>query len=299
MSVQFDVKNLLETLTCPIELEPLTAAVNLSPCNHKVNQVAAERYYGKIIEGLCELNRKNCVVCQTPVSSYAPDHTIRNVVAQVLALKQHAQRQSAPLNPPVFSGVNERQRDVPQKKLENLPHPLQLQSSKINTPTKSAEMQIGKSELLYPGLPAVFTYMFGDWDRPFNYGTNICREVTFASCTPNSLLHQFTLLGYYDGTVAILVKLTDSTLLESFKEYLLAHHCGEEELTWKYNGCATTSHADIKNFFKVIACNNEFPKNQFVKIAEIVNKGSCDPHPGPWIYDSMFSPLHINRTLFL
>jgi hypothetical protein len=255
MSIQFDLKNLLQTLTCPIDLEPLTTAVNLSPCCHKVNQVAAEKYYGKIIGSSCAWAGKTCVLCNEPVLSYAPDHTIRSVAAQVF---DH------------------------QKYLENLLNPPQvLQPSKIKTEEKPAEMKTEKRDLPYPGLPADFMHLSGDWDQPFDLGTDVSREMIFTSSTPNSLLRQFTLVGYCTGNVAITAESIDS----SFKDYLHAHRCRCEE---KHNAHTTSTtyitntHADLKILFKIIAHNNKIPKAQFNKIAGIVKEGFCGAFPRPW-----------------
>ncbi|MGC1878931.1 MAG: hypothetical protein WA347_04830 [Rhabdochlamydiaceae bacterium] len=165
MAVQFNVKDFLSALTCPIELDPLTQAVNLFPCCHKVNQIAAEKYYGKIVNGFCGLSEKNCVICNTQVVAYAPDHTIRDLAARAFGHE---------------------------KDLESLPnHSLVLEEKKseIDQP--------------YPGLPAVFVHMGGSWDKFYDSGGELCRMMEFKSITNNSLLQNFKLLGYCNGDVSI------------------------------------------------------------------------------------------------
>lgn len=167
---QFDVKNFISSLSCPFGLDPLREAVNLFPCCHKVNEIAAEKYYGKIVDGFCELREKQCVVCNTPVVAYAPDHTIREIVSQIFGHEQD---------------------------LASLPtHPLVLEEKKA------------EGNLPYPGLPAIFVWTEGNWE-PFNYGPELCRMIEFKSVTENSLLESFTLLGYWGGDIAIAVKFKD------------------------------------------------------------------------------------------
>lgn len=183
MSAQFDVKNFTSTLTCPIEFKPLTSAVNLFPCCHKVNQVAAEHYYGKMVAGFCESREKPCIICKSPVTGWAPDHTIRDLASQV------------------FGHTEE---------LESLPtHPLVLEEVKAEV------------DLPYPGIPAVFVLSEGDWSERFNIeDSTLCKSVSFKSITKNSLLIEFILLGYSCGKVCIYIIYQDRHPLE---EYLLAH----------------------------------------------------------------------------
>lgn len=97
---------LRETLTCPFTLAPLIQAVNLSPCCHKVNQVAAETHYGPIVDGSCTLKDKECKVCKTTVITYAPDSTVRAVTALAFGYK----------NDP--AALEEKSKEF------NLPHPM-------------------------------------------------------------------------------------------------------------------------------------------------------------------------------
>ncbi len=166
MAAQLDVKHFLRSLTCPIGLDPLRQAVNLFPCCHKVNQVAAEKRHGKIVEGHCEL-KERCVVCNTEVVDYAPDDTIRDLAGSVFGHE---------------------------KDLESLPtHPLVLEQ-------KRAEIGIS-----YPGPSAIFIWTGGEWDKPFDSGGDLCRLMHFMSITDNSLLEGFRLLGYYGGQISLAI----------------------------------------------------------------------------------------------
>jgi hypothetical protein len=191
MATQFNVKNFLSGLLCPIGFDPLTKAVSLIPCCHKVNQAAAERYYGKIVNGFCELREKPCVICKTPIVAYAPDPLMRDLVAQIFG---------------------------PEKEdLEALPaHPLVLETPE----EKKAILNIP-----YPGLPAVFVWAGGEWNQTFAVG-DLRRQMRFQSITANSVLEAFNLLGYSDGSVSISVRFGMNS---PFIEYLKAHRivCAE------------------------------------------------------------------------
>lgn len=182
MQATFDVKSYLSLLSCPIGLDPLIHAVNLFPCCHKVNAAAAEKYYGKIIEGFCELKNK-CVTCKQPVTSYAPDHTIRELATRIFGQE---------------------------KDLESLPtHPLVLE-----------EKESLKVDLPYPGLPADFIHSSGDIDHLFSLGCS--RFIKFVSITPNSLLKEFWLRGNLDGTFKLTIIFNDLGESESIRNYFMA-----------------------------------------------------------------------------
>jgi hypothetical protein len=139
MAIQLNVQDFLSLLTCPVGLDPIYTAVSLSPCCHKANQVFAERYYGQITNGLCGLTDKKCVICNTPVTTYASDHTIRQLAALAFG---HAQD------------------------LTSLPtHRLVLKEKKteINLP--------------YPGLPAVFVHTNGDWSKVYDSGGQVYNDL--------------------------------------------------------------------------------------------------------------------------
>ncbi len=182
-STQFNVKEFLSLLQCPFGLDPLTTAVNLFPCCHKVNQAAAEKYYGQLIQGFCSLKGRTCVLCRQEVVSYAPDHTIRDLASRI------------------FNHENA---------LEALPtHPLVLEEKK-------------NLSLPYPGLPAVFICTKDNWNKPVDNGDGYCRKLYFESATSNSLLEKFDLLGSWEGTVSLTIVFSKIPS-EAVEEYLKAH----------------------------------------------------------------------------
>lgn len=81
------VKFFIDTLTCPIDFEPLFNGVTLLPCAHKINQTPAETYYGVIDEdGTC-IYQKPCVICKKTVTSYHADSFIRHLVHKVYSIE--------------------------------------------------------------------------------------------------------------------------------------------------------------------------------------------------------------------
>lgn len=183
MAVQFDVNSFLYDLRCPVGRDPLIKAVSLWPCLHKVNQGVAETQYGKTDNGSCELKGKICVVCRISVVGWAPDHTIRNLAAQVFGHE---------------------------KDLESLPtHPLVLEE-------KATEVDLPP----YPGVKAVLVHAGGDWNTIIETGSPLVRKVDFKSITQDSSLEEFSLLGYTSGGVAISIQYRQDV---SFPKYLLAH----------------------------------------------------------------------------
>ncbi len=233
MAVQFNVNNLLNTQTSPIESDPLTT-VTLLPCCHKTHQAAAERDYGKIAGGSCELKEKSCVLCGSPVTSYVHDVTVRNLAKQIFGHE---------------------------KDLENPPtHPLIRESPKI-----------GEVNLPYPGTPAVFVLACDSWDHPYESEGELCRYMNFKSITENSLLKEFSLLGYAYGKVSISIKFDD----RSFKKYLFAH-CKVWDTS--PNTYTADTHKELKTLFRIIANHNQIPAEQFDKIRGIVEKGRCEAY---------------------
>jgi hypothetical protein len=68
-------------LFCPAGSGPLIEAVNLFPCNHKVNQAVAEKWYSK--KDGNSLSERDCVVCHTPVETWGPDPTVRSLASRL------------------------------------------------------------------------------------------------------------------------------------------------------------------------------------------------------------------------
>lgn len=65
--VSFLNNTLGKELECPVSLELLTEAVNLHPCNHKIQEYVLDK-----------LQKKECPTCSKIIINAQPDHTIRN-----------------------------------------------------------------------------------------------------------------------------------------------------------------------------------------------------------------------------
>ena len=104
--------SLLEMLECPVGLEPLTTAVTLVPCCHKINAAFAESLYGIVRNHACTKANQPCHRCRQIVIAYYPDTTIRELVTELLS---GVDRPEAPHSAPVV--VEE------EEKSEGLPYP--------------------------------------------------------------------------------------------------------------------------------------------------------------------------------
>ena len=95
LSPIFFFDSILSLLECPYELEPLTTAVSLAPCMHKINEAAALILYGIMKEGACSEVGKECLLCKQIVKAYHIDHKIREVVKGILKAKEDVLAKSA------------------------------------------------------------------------------------------------------------------------------------------------------------------------------------------------------------
>ena len=77
----YQSNNLLNELTCPVSLEPLSKAVALFPCAHKIQQHVARKLFGSCSSSIEP--GKTCPVCVQPVSAYMIDRGVRNIVHQL------------------------------------------------------------------------------------------------------------------------------------------------------------------------------------------------------------------------
>ncbi len=235
--VSFDVKGFLNTLTCPFGHDPLIEAVTLFRCCHKVNRAAAVKMYGPIVDGRCTLKGK-CLICNGEVTFYAPDHTIRDLVARLFGHE---------------------------KEIEDLPkHPLVLAEA-------LAEV---KSEAIpppYPGVPAVFKHINGDWNHIFDRGTPLRREMLFRSTTPGSFVSGFDLLGFHDGQVALCIYYERD---EVFLKYLKTQ--GFDGKLYFYQ---TKSLSELQTLFRILSIHNKIADEYLPLIQGIIDR--CPPDPLP------------------
>lgn len=63
-------KDLMQHLTCPVTHEPLTSAVALMPCLHRVNEAAVR-------------GKDSCPQCKGPITCFKIDDTIRALAKTV------------------------------------------------------------------------------------------------------------------------------------------------------------------------------------------------------------------------
>lgn len=129
----------------------------------------------------------------------------------------------------------------------------------------------------YPGTPAQFICQFDDWKD-----TSL-REIHFESKTPGSLIKTFTLIGYWNGSIAISMRLEgDSDTLAKFRSYLSDRCCQmDPDSHYIYTD-------KVRSLFDVIRENNRIPNNWQQKIQSIVDKGYCDPFPKPDLHGTGF-----------
>lgn len=83
-----NVKTLQDHLLCPILQEPLSEAVSLVPCAHKIQQAAAEQIFGTTKGGCMVSSNTLCPVCKIPVIGYILDPQMRYVVKQLFELPE-------------------------------------------------------------------------------------------------------------------------------------------------------------------------------------------------------------------
>lgn len=251
-------------LTCSIYFEPLTEAVTLVPCAHKIQQAAALEWFGPVQNGWELKTKKPCPLCRAPTLGYMVDHTMRNVVRSVYELPE-ADRNTF---------------------LENMTSNLAQKSLAVEKDTTPI--------LPYPGKQARFVHTSGDW-KPLDRAS--CGELSlrmdFQSTTEDSLLKKFSLLGYKDGDVAISIGFCekDSKNLNSYlKQFDILI---DSDYSFK-----TKTKEQLRILFNILAENNEIPASHFDKVKDIVTKGKHNermPVPAPtynpfprdfWLFNS-------------
>ncbi len=244
LTTQSNAKLLQDQLTCPVTLEPLYDAVTLVPCAHKVNKIAAEKMYGILKdEWKIQIQEdKLCPVCKIPVVGYMKDHTTISIVKQLTELNE--------------------------KELNSM---LQKMKCYLAEKSKPVEKDV-QMDLAYPGISAKFVHTDGDW-KLYDSGGSLCRCMQFSSLTTNSLITQFSLLGYTDGDVTI--RVTFSNLSNDLVEYLKKFNIVPNN-SGPTHAHMSIDHDQLKLIFNILADNNEIPESHFEKIRDIVAKGKCE-----------------------
>jgi hypothetical protein len=240
-SAEYNAQTLLDQLLCPVLLEPLSEAVSLVPCAHKVQQAVAEQLFGATGGGWLVQSEKPCPVCRTSVLGYMADHSTRNIVEQLFELSE--------------SEINE-----------------MLATIKKSLPEKS--MSVEKDLLIdmpYPGKPARFVHHGGDWNL-FNIstpGAKLCRQLEFKSSTEDSLITDFIINGYKDGDVTIQIVFKEYR--EDARQYFKQFEIFIGLFALSFNSETKTQ---LKALFNIIANNNEIPASHFELIRDLVAKGT-------------------------
>lgn len=237
-STQFNAQTLQDQLMCPVFLEPLSQAVSLVPCAHKVQQAAAEKIFGATNGGWLVQSENPCPVCRVSVLGYMTDHSTRNIVKQLFELQE--------------SEISE-----------------MLALMKNNLSEKCMSVQKDVQDMPYPGKPARFIHANGNWNL-YNSKTDLCRFMQFKSSTEDSLLKEFFVLGYKNGNVSISITFSKSS--SDVKEYLKQFDLFPDsiDLVTAYK---SQSKEQLKIFFNIIAENNEIPVSHFEMIRDLVAKG--------------------------
>jgi hypothetical protein len=240
-STQFNAQTLQEQLICPVLLEPLSEAVSLVPCAHKVQQVVAEKMFGVTYGGWLVQSENPCPVCRTSVLGYMTDHSTRNIVKQLFELPE--------------SEINE-----------------MLALMKKNLAEKSISVEKDVLEkMTYPGKSARFIHDSGDWSLHHPRG-DLCRYMNFKSSTKDSLINGFSVLGFNDGDVKICIEFSTKSS-KDIQKYLKQFDLIPSLLDLKHS-YNSKGKDQLKVFFNILANNNEIPVSHFEMIRDLVAKGT-------------------------
>lgn len=121
----------------------------------------------------------------------------------------------------------------------------------------------------FPGKSAVFAHLAGDWE-PKDTGSPLCRELQFRSIVPDSLLENFTLYGYTDGTIRISIWFQK---YHGFDEFLKTYQIDDNG----FGFLVEDNLEKIRVLFRIIAMNNEIPSDKYPLLAQIIKEGKCEP----------------------
>lgn len=237
--VDSNLENLGIALHCPIEYLPLVKAVTLYPCMHKINETAALILYGTMTGEICSKPAQSCSVCRVVVKGYHVDHTMRQLVSQIMLLVD----------------------------LESMT--LKLQKKPMEIEKKEKEE---KKELAYPGKAAKFIHIGGDWSFNGSKGRGLlCNDLSYKSVVSDSLLSEFDLLGYKDGTIRVCIKYPEKC------EKIIADYLTSFGMVIRFSYLLTKMYMtdtieDAKKLFKIISENNEIPLEDIQKITKIMSE---------------------------
>lgn len=248
--------------------------VLLLPCFRSMDRIFAEKHYGKIIDGFCELTEKRCEVCNKEVEAYA---SFREIYDRRMGIvKGPATKRYSDLYRLNENGIFSEKSHVKIKDDCNEKEVVSANPGNVYSPKISFEET--PINLPYPGPPAVFEFRGYDWDRIICTGSTLCRKMGFMSKTDNSVVRQLELLGYDDKSVRMSVTFKKKS---GFKEYLESHQIFPSN----YFFYITKDIQELKLLFAIISSRNKIPDEQFKQMSEIVECAVCYP------INSMYHPV--------
>lgn len=86
--------DLINVLTCPVDMELLQNAVVLFPCAHKINENIAKQIFGEMEQDKIVNEGKCCPLCQRIVKAYYPDYSTREIAEKILNFKEVIEKEA-------------------------------------------------------------------------------------------------------------------------------------------------------------------------------------------------------------
>lgn len=234
-----NIEYLISAISCPVSFEPLTRAVSLLPCMHKVNEEIAKKIYGVMHSQEAGLKEKKpCILCRKDVVAYYNDHFTRGIV-KILA----GSNKPDELIPAVSATI---EADLKEKSVDELP---------------------------FPGRAAKFTLISGDWKESLNNSGSLLSRILVFKCVStikDPLFKEFSILGYNDGKVFISLE-TDEHKQSELRHYFDALGINVSNLDLILQ--IRCDGIQAKKLFAVIAKHNEIPNSHFPFIRKLIEVG--------------------------
>ena len=242
--------NIESFLLCPISHEPLRQAVTIIPCSHKVQQAIAESVLGKPEANTWRTSNKKCPVCSEPAEGYVVDLAIRDIANRVFSMR------SPHINP-------SSNRDFESFFFNHLSQDF----NELNSSSSSAEPA---SPIPYPGKSGTFTTKWEDR----KLGGDLCREIEFTSTVEDSLIKEFSLLGYTCGNLSIYLKFNSSNLEEIQTYFTNQGNPLNFSPFEKENYCyRSQGKKELQQIFKVIKEHNTISEEHLNELEAIISAG--------------------------
>lgn len=230
-----------EELSCPVTLDPMSEAVTLVPCAHKIQQSIAEQLFGITKDGWrVDLPNKGCPICIRPVEGWIKDHLTQACVEKLYSFSPEDIKKT-------IDSLKEKNPSYPGK------------------PTKFKHEYPGNWEkpFVSGGL--------------YTSDGLLCRMLAFERSNKDSLIQEFRFLGYRDGSIGISITYggEKGAMVKYLKEYNIC--CKDIHPISGWNSYCTSTLMDVRKLFAILAENNEIPEPYFTMMQEILKKGCCDP----------------------